>query len=53
MSDKPAYVQGLNPLSSHTIRQYQSLYEKQFEALRSVDDGIGSLESERQAEGRA
>src|SRR5206468_88656 len=25
---------------------------KQFEALRSVDDGIGSLESELQAEGR-
>ncbi|HEY1330544.1 MAG TPA: sulfatase-like hydrolase/transferase [Actinomycetota bacterium] len=52
VSDKPHYVQRLPLLTPHRIQKDQLEYEHQFETLRSVDDMVGHVVDELQADGR-
>jgi N-acetylglucosamine-6-sulfatase len=52
VSDKSAYIQALPLLTAKQIKGIKTQYEHQFETLLSVDDMIGDVVNELQADGR-
>jgi arylsulfatase A-like enzyme len=52
VSDKPKFVRTLPLLTTSQMKSDQRQYEHQFESLRSVDDMIGDIVNELQADGR-